>query len=171
MKSRKLGAALGWLRARAEQLAVILMAAMFVAFILQIASRYVVNRPLAWTEEVESIAWVWGVLFGAAFVLREHQEIRFDVIYSAVPPRVRRLFTIVTSLALVALYAYSLPAIAQYVAFMKAERSARLGIPFNLLYSVYVAFAAAAIVRYASLGWQAIRGRTSKVEFTSGSAL
>ena len=31
--------------------------------------------------------WIWLVLFGAAFVVREDEEIRFDIIYGAVGAR------------------------------------------------------------------------------------
>ena len=38
-------AALAWLQARADNVAAALLAAMFVAFILQIVTRYVVQQP------------------------------------------------------------------------------------------------------------------------------
>ena len=50
------------------------------------------------------------VLWGAAFILRESEEIRFDIIYSAVSERTRRVFTVITGIALVVLYGISLPA-------------------------------------------------------------
>ena len=55
---------------------------MFVCFILQIIFRYVLNDPLGWTEEVIMVTWLWRVLWGAAFVLGEVEEIRFDIIYT-----------------------------------------------------------------------------------------
>ena len=51
-------------------------------------------------------------------------------------------------MVLIALYGISLPAIADYVAFMKVEKTAYLGIRFDLLYSIYVVFVVAVIVRY-----------------------
>ena len=46
-----------------------------------------------------------------------------------------------------------------YVAFMKVEKTAYLKIRFDCLYSIYVVFAVAMIVRYLWLGWQAIWGK------------
>ena len=57
------------------------------------------------------------------------------------PAGVRRAFTIVSCLALVVLMALSLPATWHYVAFMRRERSAYLGMRFDFLYSIYVLFA------------------------------
>ena len=77
----------GWLRGRAENVAVALIATMFVCFLLQIVFRYLLNRPLGWTEEVTVLCWVWVVLWGAAFILSDEEEIRFDIIYGVVPER------------------------------------------------------------------------------------
>ena len=41
---------------------------MFVAFIVQIAFRYLFNFPIGWTSELTVITWLWLVLWGAAFV-------------------------------------------------------------------------------------------------------
>jgi len=147
-----------WLRRRAENVAAALLAAMFIAFIIQIVFRYVLNWPLGWTHEVCILAWLWGVLWGAAFVVTEGDEIRFDVIYGAVSANVRRVFALITGAALVALYGISLPAVTDYVRFMRVERSAYLKIPFDWLFSIYVVFAVATLVRYLWLMWRAVRG-------------
>lgn len=132
---------------------------MFIAFIVQIVFRYLLNFPIGWTHEVSTITWVWLVLWGAAFVLREDEEIRFDLIYGAVGPRGRRIIAIVTAVLLVLLYALSLPAVIDYVTFMKVERTTYLHIRFDWLFSIYIVFAIAVIARYCWLGWRALRGR------------
>src|SRR4051794_3093342 len=99
-----------WLRRRAENVAVALLTVMFATFILQIFFRYVLNNPVGWSEEVIITTWLWTVLWGAAFILEESEEIRFDIIYSKVSERVRRIFTIITGVVLVVLYGISLPA-------------------------------------------------------------
>lgn len=135
-----------------------MLALMFAAFIIQIVFRYLFNFPIGWTQELSSILWLWLVLWGAAFVLREAEEIRFDLIYGAAGPRVRRVMGLITAGAVVVLYSLSLPAAADYVAFMKVERTPYLHIRFDWLFSIYVVFAVAAIVRYLWLGRRALRG-------------
>lgn len=147
-----------WLARRAENVLALMLAAMFAAFILQIFFRYVVGLPIGWTHEVSVILWVWLVLFGAAFVVSERDEIRFDILYGSMGPRPRRVMALITAVALVGLYGVSLPAVYDYVSFMKVERTAYLKIRFDLLYSIYVVFAVAAIARYLWIGWQALRG-------------
>ena len=148
----------GWLRRRADDIAVALIAMMFVSFLLQIVFRYVLNRPLGWTEEVTVLCWVWVVLWGASFIVADADEVRFDIVYNAVSPGVRRVFTIVASVALIVLILLSLPATWRYVVFMKREHSAYLQMRFDYLYSIYVIFAVVCIVRQARLAWLAWRG-------------
>jgi C4-dicarboxylate transporter, DctQ subunit len=150
-----------WLRKRAENIAVALLSTMFACFIVQIFFRYVLNNPVGWTEEVIVTTWLWTVLWGAAFIIGEAEEVRFDIIYSNISERARRVCTVLTGSALVLLYGISLPASWKYVSFMKVERSAYLHVPINLMYSVYIIFAIACICRYVWLVVHAIRGGAS----------
>src|SRR5687768_2583271 len=147
-----------WLARRSENVLALMLVTMFAAFILQIVFRYLVGLPIGWTHELSVILWVWLVLFGAAFVISEREEIRFDIIYGAVGPGTRRVMCVITAIALVALYLVSLPAVVDYVTFMKVERTAYLKIRFDLLFSIYVVFVIAAVVRYIWLAWHAVRG-------------
>lgn len=148
----------GWARRRAEDVLVALLAAMFVAFIIQIVMRYVFNAPVGWTSEVSTLAWLWGILWGAALVLRDDEEIRFDIVYGAVPPRLRRAFDALTGAVVVVVFGVSLPAVYDYVTFMKVERSAYLGIRVDILFSVYLLFAVATIIRYTWTVWRSLTG-------------
>ena len=160
-----------WLRRRAESVAALLLLAMFLCFILQIMARYVFNYPLGWTDEASVLFWIWCTLWGAAFVLRERDEVRFDIFYSSASKKTRCVFTVITGIAAILLFAIALPAVISYVTFLKVERSAYLGIRLDYLYSIYVVFSVAAIVRYAALTWRAIRGEPPDIQIGSGSAL
>ncbi len=162
-----------WLRRRAEDLLAAMLAVMFLAFLLQIVFRYLLNFPVGWTSELTIIAWLWGVLWGAAFVVKEREEVRFDLIYGALGARTRRISGICTGIAIVVLYAVSLPATVDYVRFMKVERTAYLKIRFDHLFSIYVLFVAAVIVRYVWILSQLLRGKDpARVDSTAaGSGL
>ena len=151
-----------FLHARAENVLAAMLAVMFGAFIVQIVSRYILNLPIGWTHEISVVMWIWLVLFGTAFVVREHEEIRFDILYATVGERFRRLLVLVCAVTVIGLFAISLPAVLDYIAFMKVERTAYLKIRFDFLYSIYGLFAAAMIIRQLWLGYLAIRGRDSR---------
>jgi TRAP-type C4-dicarboxylate transport system permease small subunit len=153
---REVGA---WLRRRAENVAAAMLAVMFAAFIIQIAFRYLFNFPVGWTSELSVITWLWLVLWGAAFVVKESEEIRFDLVYGAVGPRTRRAMGVIAGLAILILYAASLPATIRYVSFMKVEKTSYLKIPFDWLFSIYVFFLVAVIVRYLWILSHLLRGK------------
>ena len=148
-----------WLQRRAENVAAGLLAVMFVAFILQIVFRYLFNFPIGWSTELTILTWVYLVLWGSAFVLTEKEEIRLDLIYSSVGPRARIAMAIVFSISIVVLYSIALPATWSYVSFMKVEKSSYLKIPMNWLYSIYLIFLVAVIVRYLWLLSELLRGK------------
>ena len=148
-----------WLRRRAENVAVAMLGVLFVAFIIQIVFRYFFNFPIGWTSELTVIMWLWLVLWGAAFVLKESEEIRFDLISGSVGRRMRIALGIVAALAALILYGASLPATWSYVTFMKVESTAYLKIRFDWLFSIYLVFAVAVMVRYLWILWHLIRGR------------
>ena len=148
-----------WLRRRAENVAAAMLAVMFAAFIIQIVFRYLFNFPIGWTSELTVVLWLWMVLWGSAFVLSEKEEIRLDLLYSAVGPRARIAMAIVFAVSIVLLYGASLPASYAYVSFMKVESSSYLKIRLDWLYSIYLIFLVAIIVRYLWLLWQLLRGR------------
>ena len=152
-------------------MAVALLCVMFATFIVQIFARYVLNNPVGWSEEVIITTWLWTVLWGAAFILRESDEIRFDIIYSQVSDRTRRVFTVVTGAVLIILYVISLPAAYSYVSFMKVERTSYLKIRFDWMFSIYLIFSVAVIARYLWKLAFLLRGREpATIDITKGSS-
>jgi TRAP-type C4-dicarboxylate transport system permease small subunit len=148
-----------WLRRRAENVAAGLLAVMFVAFMVQIVFRYFFSFPIGWTSELSVITWLWLVLWGAAFVVKESEEIRFDLISGAAGPRARRIMGIIAGISIVVLYAASLPATIKYVSFMKVESTSYLKIRFDWLFSIYVVFIIAIVVRYLWILARLLRGK------------
>ena len=137
-----------WVRRRAENVVAGLLGVMFLAFIVQIVFRYVFNFPVGWSSELSVIAWLYMVLIGSAFWLKETEEVRFDLLSSRLGPRGRRAIGFIVAIAAVVLFGMALPATIKYVAFMKVESSSYMKIRLDILYSIYVVFAVAIIVRY-----------------------
>jgi TRAP-type C4-dicarboxylate transport system permease small subunit len=146
-----------FLRRRSSEFAGALLATMFIAFLIQIVFRFVFSWPVGWAFELQSVCWLWLILWGSSLVLPPSDEIGFDIVYSSVPRVMRRVFRVISSLGLVVIYSISLPAAYEFVAFMKIEKSSYLDIRFDYLFSIYLIFAAASIVRYAWVAWCAFK--------------
>jgi len=137
---------------------VAIFAAMFCAFLLQVFMRYVVNRPLGWSDELSVILYVWGIFWGAAFMTTEREHVALDLVYTALPDRGKRLFAALGALIVAALFGAALPATADYVRFMARERTSVLGVRFDLVFAPFVLFLVAAVLR-ALLRFRRLCGR------------
>ena len=147
------------LRGLADAVPAILLTAMFVCFIIQVFMRYVMGSPVGWTVEVCVIAWLWILLWGQSVSAEERDEILFDIVYGSVSPEVRRWFRVIFSVFLVGIYAWSLPALWDFVTFMKIQKTSYLDIRFNWVYSIALIFSVVTILRYLNILWQSASGR------------
>jgi C4-dicarboxylate transporter, DctQ subunit len=165
--------AVDWIRRRAENVVAGLLGLMFVAFIVQIIFRYFFNFPVGWTSELSVAAWLYMTLIGSAFWLKEHEEVRFDLVTARLGPRGKRVLGLAVAIVAVVLFAMAMPATWKYVSFMKVESSSYLKIRLDILYSVYIVFALAIIVRYLGAIVSLVRGEApEEADITKvGSAL
>jgi tripartite ATP-independent transporter DctM subunit len=79
-------AVLGW---ATELPAAVLLAAEIVVLTLGVFSRYALNRPLVWTEELAETLFLWLAMFGAAVAMRRGEHMRMTAIAQRLPARVR----------------------------------------------------------------------------------
>lgn len=63
-----------------EHLATFLFILFFIAVLLQVFFRYVLNLPLTWSEEAARYLNVWAVLLGAALAVKRSDHLRVDLI-------------------------------------------------------------------------------------------
>ncbi|HET6160292.1 MAG TPA: TRAP transporter small permease subunit [Dongiaceae bacterium] len=120
---------------------------MFAAFIVQIFSRYVLNDPTAWTQEVTLICYVWVVFWTSAFLLEERDQITFDMLILAAPVPARRWLAVICALLIAAAFATALPSTLDWIRFMRFEKSPVLGLRYDWLYSIFILFCAVVAVR------------------------
>lgn len=149
---------LQFLYRRAEDVLVVLAGVMFVAFIIQIGSRYLFNAPTDWTHEVILICWLWLVCWGAAFLLKDQDHVKFDVIYNMGSEKTRRILSLIAALAIAGWMLISVPATWSFIDFKKIRSSDILGIPLNIVFGVYMLFLFGTIVHYGLRAFRLGRG-------------
>ncbi len=141
-----------------------LFLALFVVFLVQIAARFGLNRPLPWTDELAVVLYVWVILWAAAFMVPAREHVVFDLVWNSVGPRARQAMAIAAHLLLGGLALAGLPATWDYVSFMRRESTPVLGIPFLWVFLPLVLLVAALAVRSAWGLWQALRGQGLEAE-------
>jgi len=124
-----------WLHRRAENIAAGLAHGHVPRFHRADRFRYLFSFPIGWTSELSVITWLWLVLWGAAFVVKESEESASISLWAA-GRRTRRAMGIISGISIVVLYAASLPASVKYITFMKVESASYLKIRFDLLFSI-----------------------------------
>ena len=143
-----------WLLTGAEGVVAAMLAAIFLTFVLQIFSRYIMASPFGWTLEVCLTLWVWLVFWGCAFVVRHDEHVTFDVLYHAVRPGTQRIFALLGSAAIVIGLAASFYPTWDWIDFLKIKKSAILKIPMRTVFSIYAIFIITAVLAYA---WRFVR--------------
>jgi C4-dicarboxylate transporter DctQ subunit len=143
-----------WLTRGAEGVAAAMLAAMFLTFLLQIFSRYVMLQPFGWTLELCLVLWIWLVFFGCAFVVRDRDHVSFDILYLAVPKGPRKIMALIAAAAVAVGLAASLLPTWDWIDFLRIKRSPTLPVTMRTIYAVYAVFLIAVALRAA---WSIVR--------------
>jgi TRAP-type C4-dicarboxylate transport system permease small subunit len=120
---------------------------LFVVFIVQVIARFGFNQPLAWSDEMAVILYIWIILWAAAFMVPEREHVVFDLVYNTASPPVQRLMRIAGHLMIGGLAAWALPASWSYISFMAREGTPVLGLPFNWVFLPFALLLVSLIVR------------------------
>lgn len=134
---------LAWLKRGADTVGVLLFLAAFSGFIVQVFWRYVLNDPLAWTEEFVMICFIWTVFWAAAFMVPVRDHVSFDVIYDVVRPQSRRVMTMISLATIVVAFVWLVPYTWEYLDFLQRKRSPVLRVQMHWIYGCYILFVAA----------------------------
>jgi len=143
-----------WFSRLTEAIAGGMLAAIFLIFLLQIVLRYFFT-PAGWTLELIGILWVWVIFFSCAFVVRERDHVRFDIIYLSLSTRGRQIMSLIAAAAVVAGMLYSYLPTWDYIDWMKIRKTSTVRnpftgakIPMRDVFSIYAVFMLVVAARY-----------------------
>ncbi len=131
----------------------LLYSALFLVFVVQVIARFGFNQPLAWTDEMAVVLYIWVILWAAAFMVPEREHVVFDLVYHMASQRVRRYMRIAGHLMIGGLSAWALPASWDYIHFMAREGTPVLNLSFMW---VFLPFALLLVSLIARGIWQII---------------
>jgi TRAP-type C4-dicarboxylate transport system permease small subunit len=122
-----------------EVFLVILMSALVVDVLWQVASRYILSSPSSFTDELAGFLLIWVGVLGAAYVAGRKEHLAIDIlIQRSSPARQRMLLYIIYSL--IFLFALSVMVtggvVLMYTRFALQVKSAALELPLGYVYSV-----------------------------------
>lgn len=154
-----------------EGVAALMMAAIFLTFLLQIAVRYIVGSEwfsgqfghlidaadFGWTVEFIMVMWLWVIFWSNAFIVRERDHVTFDILYNSVRPTVRKWFAVVGSLIIMVALWSSIDPTYTKMRLLWIKSSATLPVKMMPIYSIYFLFLAVVGLRYAYRAYDVFR--------------
>jgi TRAP-type C4-dicarboxylate transport system permease small subunit len=145
----KTGAALIALRMRqmADWVAGAMFAAVFLIFNYKIFTRYFEHDEAVWADEVLVILFIWIIFWAQAFVVRDKDQITFDLVYRLLPAPLQRFAAIARAILVGGVFLCALPGSLGYIRFLWREHTPVLNIPLDLVYSCFGLFLVAVVFR------------------------
>jgi C4-dicarboxylate transporter DctQ subunit len=82
---------------------------MFIAFLINIAFRYILRNPQNWTFEFSTNSFVIVGLLGACAAYRREDHVIFDLLYVKLKPRGQNILRLISYLIVIVLFLIALP--------------------------------------------------------------
>ena len=128
-----------------ELLASIAISIVVISAFYGVISRYVLNNPVAWSNEVATIAFTWTVFLGAAAAWKNNKHIHLDLVYNFFPNKIKIISDWLKNIILIIFIALYLSIQFTITAYNKP--TAILRIPFSYVDVPVVIFFSSIILR------------------------
>lgn len=122
-----------------EWVLVFLLSILVLDVLWQVASRYILNSPSSYTDELAGYLLIWVGLLGAAYVAGKREHLAIDLLLQRSSAKRRFKLEIIISIVVI-LFAITVMIIGGswlvYTRFYLSVKSAALGMPLGLVYLV-----------------------------------
>lgn len=107
---------------------------MLVVMILNIFFRYVLYRPIAWSDELSNYLFIWMSFLASSYVMGNDGHVRVTAIESRLPPVPRRILHLVMNCVALGMFAlYIVPSLRMLG---KLKNSNMLRVPLKYVYLI-----------------------------------
>jgi TRAP-type C4-dicarboxylate transport system permease small subunit len=89
---RKAEKVIDWVTDLGAAMGGILTAIMTLIVTYAVVLRYLLNRPIGWSEEISVYLMIWAVFLGTAYTLKEDAHIGVDLLMKKIPEKMRPWF-------------------------------------------------------------------------------
>lgn len=92
----------GWIRSFERHALTVLISCMMVLGLMQIISRFVIERPIGWSEPMLTYMFVWSCFLGASLAVAYRAHFDVELFVDHLSPSVQRVIAIFVQLLIVA---------------------------------------------------------------------
>lgn len=111
------------------------LSAMFLILLAQVIMRYVLSRPLTWSEEAARFIFVYVSFIGISYAYRQKGHIRMEVVVNLFPQAVRRGLEVLINLGTIALFCYMIPFSFRFIGIQAGVKATATHIPMSIVYT------------------------------------
>jgi TRAP-type C4-dicarboxylate transport system permease small subunit len=119
---------------------IIAFLAMFLAFILGVFFRYILNNPLTWTQDIIVVGFCWLVVLGASYTMRNRKHVKFTLLYENCSPKVAAVLRLIGNLIIVITFALIIYPSYKYCGFVAFQKTPTLRISYYWVFFPFVYF-------------------------------
>ena len=114
---------------------------MFVTFVFQIFSRYVLRSPVTWAYEVTVMCYLWMVVLGACYAYRDRSHVQFTLFYDQFGPKAKAVIAFLGNLLMLIAFVYMLPSSCSMILDqMSKQVTSVFKIGLNIVYLPFIPF-------------------------------
>lgn len=126
-----------WMNFLLSRMATVLLSVMTLLVLYQVFTRYVLNSPAAFTEELVRYSLIWTGFIGAAYAFSTREHMSLVILRDSLSPAGKRILMICID-TLILLFAIFIITIGGFKLAMSAQKvySALLGIPRSIVYAM-----------------------------------
>lgn len=112
------------------------LVAFIVLALLQIITRYVMNAPLQWTEEVAVFVLIWMTYIGGWVLLRKNAHVRLEIVESLLPPSAVRIVDLFWNLIILGILCVLIYAGIKFLPIVQSDKTPALQVSYAYVFAI-----------------------------------
>lgn len=113
---------------------------LFITFIIQIFSRYVLNNPITWAYEITIFSFIWMVFLGGLLSRGKRNDIAFTALYENLSNKIQLWSDLINNIIVMLAYPIVIYYSIDYILFISYSNSPVLKMPLSYVFSVVVIY-------------------------------
>ena len=136
-----------------------IMGAMVVAVFLQVLFRFLLDQPLAWTEELARYLLVWLTFIGSAYAMSIKAHIGLEFVQKLLPPTANKIVLALSALLSVLFFLFMVYQGYEMAMKSMTQTSPSLLLPMGVVYMVIPISGVLLILNVLHVTWKDITGK------------
>lgn len=123
----------------------------------QVFMRYIVGRPVRWSEELPTLAFSLAVLWAGSFMLRASDHIVFDSVFVLLPEKTGRILYGISCIICAVILLAVVPGVLDFALYMKVLSTPILRVRYDIVFGFFTLFILATGIVHVIWGVAAFR--------------